>query len=128
MQHSAFSRVAVVCLLTCAFWVAPVRAQLATQHIKGVVGLKAGSQPPPHWYVTVPILYLYATDTVKDRDGNRIGTGDADLTSNALAFGVTKVTTKKVLGGLYGFQFSFRSGRTIALDGCRFPPRPPPLL
>ena len=34
-------------------------AQLNTQHIKGVTGLKAGSQPPPHVYLIAALFYLY---------------------------------------------------------------------
>jgi hypothetical protein len=33
------------------------QAQLNTQHINGTVGLKAGSQPPPHWYLVAPLFY-----------------------------------------------------------------------
>ena len=49
----------------------PATAQLNTQHIKGGVGLKAGSQPPPHTYVIAPLWYVYSADEVKDRDGNK---------------------------------------------------------
>ena len=34
----------------------PSLAQLNTQHVKGSVGLKAGSQPPPGGYVVAPLL------------------------------------------------------------------------
>ena len=81
-------------------------AQLNTQHIKGVTGLKAGSQPPPHLYLIAPLLYLYNTDTVKDRNGDRLP-GNADLTMTAWGFGVSKVTTRKVLGGEYGYTVLF---------------------
>ena len=78
-------------------------AQLVTQHVKGTVGLKGGSQPAPHVYVVAPLLYFYNTDTVRDRDGDRVPI-DADLTSVASAGGVMVVTEKKILGGNYGYQ------------------------
>jgi hypothetical protein len=77
-------------------------AQLITQHVKGSVGLKAGSQPPPGGYIVAPVFYIYNTDTVKDRDGNKLPT-TADLTSAFYGFGYSQVTTKKILGGYYGF-------------------------
>jgi hypothetical protein len=48
-----------------ALSVAPAHAQLNTQHIKGTVGLKGGSQPPPDVYVIAPLIYVYGTDTVE---------------------------------------------------------------
>ena len=86
--------------------VMPAQAQLNTQHIKGTVGLKGGSQPPPHVYVIAPLVYVYRTDTVRNRTGDRLPI-DADLTSVAAAGGVSVVTDRKVLGGNYGFQLLF---------------------
>src|SRR5215475_9495713 len=82
------------------------RAQLNTQHIKGTVGLKGGSQAPPNVYVIAPLLYVYSTDTVKTSDGTRLP-GNADLTSTAYGGGFNFVTTKKILGGQYGLQLLF---------------------
>jgi hypothetical protein len=90
-------------LLTCAIGAGPAHAQLSTQHIKGVVGLKGGSPPPPHTYVIAPLFYIYDTDTVRTREGNRLPI-DAHITSVAAAGGVNVVTTRKLLGGYYGFQ------------------------
>ncbi len=81
-------------------------AQLNTQHIKGVTGLKAGSQPPPHLYLIAPLIYLYNTDTVRDRNGDRLPI-NADLSMAAWGLGFSKVTTKKVLGGDYGYTVLF---------------------
>ena len=66
------------------------------------MGLKAGSQPPPGGYIIAPVLYIYTTDTVKDRDGNKLPF-NADLTSAFFGVGYSQVTTKKVLGGYYSF-------------------------
>lgn len=86
-------------------------AQLNTQHIKGVTGLKAGSQPPPHVYLIAPLFYLYNTDTVRKPDGERLPI-DADITTAAWGFGASHVTTRKVLGGEYGY--------TVLTQGSEF--------
>ena len=75
-------------------------AQLNGPNIKGDVGLKAGSQPPPGAYIAVP-LWFYTADAVKDRNGNEILTGKLDSKLFGVALNV--VTQKKVLGGNYGF-------------------------
>jgi hypothetical protein len=96
--------------------VAPAQAQLNTQHLLGSVGLKAGSQPPPHIYVIAPLLYVYRTDDVRDREGNRFPI-DADITSVAYGGGINVVTHKKILGGFYGFQVLFPVGANNRIQG-----------
>jgi hypothetical protein len=92
----------------CAFvvGVAPAQAQLNTQHIKGTVGLKSGSQPPPHVYVIAPLFYVYNTDKVRDRNGDQLPI-DASISTHAGAAGISLVTTKKILGGYYGVEVLF---------------------
>jgi hypothetical protein len=99
------------------------RAQLITQHVKGSVGLKAGSQPPPGGYVVAPILYVYSTDTVKDRDGNKLP-GNANLTSSFFAAGYSQVTSKKILGGQYGFTILFPVGANNRIQGTEIDQNP----
>src|SRR5262245_517227 len=94
-------RVALVAILMLTAGAMPARAQLNTQHIKGTMGLKSGTQPPPHVYIVAPLLYLYNADSVEDKDGNRVP-GDAGLTSAAYGGGINVVTTKKLFGGFYG--------------------------
>lgn len=79
----------------------PARAQLNGQNLKGDLGLKAGSQPPPGGYVLLP-LYWYSADEVKDRAGNTILRGSADTFVGGP--GLNVVTTKKLAGGNYGFM------------------------
>ena len=62
-------RMVTVIVLACVCMVAPAEAQLNTQHIKGTVGLKSGSQAPPGVYFIAPLFYVYKADEVKDRDG-----------------------------------------------------------
>jgi hypothetical protein len=83
--------------------VVPAHAQLNTQHIKGTVGLKSGSQPPPHWYLIAPLVYLYDTDTVRTPDGDKLPI-DANVTVSLYGIGASHVTTKKLFGGYYGYQ------------------------
>jgi hypothetical protein len=66
---------------------APAQAQLNTQHVKGSVGLKAGSQPPPGGYVVAPLLFFYSADDVRDRDGNQFPT-TANLDASMFRRGV----------------------------------------
>jgi hypothetical protein len=53
------SRTTTVALLLIATFAVPASAQLNTQHIKGTVGLKGGSAPPPRWYLVAPLIYAY---------------------------------------------------------------------
>jgi hypothetical protein len=98
------------------FGVAPADAQLNTQHIKGLVGLKAGSMPPPHWYVIAPLVYLYNTDTVKRDDGTKLPL-NVSINSTAVAGGVSYVSSRKILGGFYNFQLLFPAGINNRLQG-----------
>jgi hypothetical protein len=109
--------------MTLAIGVVPAHAQLNTQHIKGVTGLKSGSQPPPHIYVIAPLVYVYNTDEVKNRDGQRLPI-DANITSVAYAGGVNVVTNKKILGGNYGYQILFPAGANNRLQGTEIDANP----
>jgi hypothetical protein len=106
-----------VVLLLVTFGVIPAHAQLNTQHIKGTVGLKGGSQPPPNIYVIAPLIYIYRTDTVKDADGNSLP-GTTSLVSSAYAGGFSVVTTRKILGGFYGFQMLFPAFVNNTIQGA----------
>lgn len=105
--------------------VTPAVAQLNTQHVKGAVGLKSGSQPPPRVYVIAPLLYIYNTDTVKDSNGDRVPI-DASITSVAYAGGVSVVTSKKLLGGFYGYQILAPVGVNNRIQGTEIDANPGP--
>jgi hypothetical protein len=113
----------VAWILACVFAVTPAHAQLATQHIKGLVGLKAGTQPPPNVYFIAPVLYRYSTDTVKNREGQRVPI-DVNLTSSAFGGGVNVVTNKKILGGNYGFQALFPLGANNRIQATEIDANP----
>src|SRR5262245_42717634 len=123
MIRLAFSNLVVAGLLVCAIGVVPAQAQLMTQHIRGATGLKSASQPPPHWYLVLPLVYVYNTDTVKDRDGDKLP-GNASITTVAYATGIAKVTTRKLFGGFYGFQVMFPVGANNRLQGTEIDANP----
>jgi len=110
-------------LIALALFVSDARAQMLTQHVKGSMGLKAGSQPPPGGYVVAPLLYFYNTDTVKDRDGDKFPI-DASLTTSFFGAGYSHVTTKKIFGGLYGFTVLFPMGANNRIQGAEIDANP----
>jgi hypothetical protein len=98
-------------------------AQLNTQHLKGGVGLKAGSQPPPGGYVIAPILYFYTSDEVRDRNGDSFPVS-ATLDAALFGAGYVHVTSKKLLGGFYGFQVLFPLGANNRIQGTEIDANP----
>ncbi len=117
-----FSSVLAVVALTLGA-ASPALAQLNTQHIKGAVGLKGGSQPPPGGYFVAPLLYFYNTDTVKTANGETLPI-NVSLNSDLFAGGFSYVTTKKVLGGFYGFQVLFPAGANNRIQGTEIDQNP----
>jgi hypothetical protein len=113
----------ITTLLLCAIGVTPAQAQLNTQHISGTVGLKAGSQAPPHFYAILPLLYVYNTDRVNTSEGDRLPI-DADLTMSMYGAGFLKVTTKKVFGANYGFSVLFPVGANARIQGTEIDANP----
>ena len=101
----------------------PAQAQLLTQHIKGTTGLKAGSQPPPHTYIVGPLIYVYNTDDVRNRNGDRLPI-DASITSVAYGMGILWVTPKKILGGNYGVEVLFPVGANNRIQGTEIDANP----
>jgi hypothetical protein len=91
-------------------------AQLNTQHVKGSAGLKAGSQGPPGGYVVAPMLYFYTADEVRTKDGDLLPL-DASLNAAMFGAGYAHVTTKRLLGGFYGFQVIFPVGANNRIQG-----------
>ena len=116
------ARTLVVALAVLVLLPIPAAAQLNTQHVKGVFGLKAGSQPPPGGYVVAPLLYLYNTDTVRNREGGKLPI-NADITAALFGAGYTHVTTKKVLGGYYGFGLLL-AGANNRIEGTNIDSNP----
>jgi hypothetical protein len=94
-------RVARLVVTIAAMWPAVASAQYKGLHIPGNVGLHAGSQAPPGIYVG-NLLWIYPTDTVKDENGHRTGSGDTGLTSSLDGILVSWVTNYRLGGGTVG--------------------------
>jgi hypothetical protein len=122
-KRFGLSRMAIGGMVAGLIGVLPAHAQLNTQHIKGTVGLKSGSQAPPGVYFIAPLYYVYKTDKVKDRDGDRLPIA-ADLTSHAYGGGINVVTKTKLLGGFYGFQVLFPVGANNRIQGTEIDANP----
>jgi hypothetical protein len=123
LTNRVFSRMVMVVVFGGVCRVTPAEAQLNTQHIKGTVGLKSGSQAPPGVYFIAPLLYVYKTDDVKDPDGDRLPFA-ADLTSHVYGGGVSVVTKRKLFGGFYGFQIVFPVGANNRIQGTEIDANP----
>jgi hypothetical protein len=123
ITNRVFSRMVIAVVLGCVCMVAPAEAQLNTQHIKGTVGLKSGSQAPPGVYFIAPLFYVYKSDEVKDRDGARLPFA-ADLTTQVYGGGINVVTKRKLFGGLYGFQVVFPVGANNRIQGTEIDANP----
>lgn len=105
-MSGSWRRIAVIGVTALCAGAGIAHAQLNTQHIKGGIGLKAGSMPPPHVYIVAPLAFVYSTDTVRRNDGSKLPI-DANITSSATGFGFAYVSPKKFLGGNYGMQVLF---------------------
>jgi hypothetical protein len=124
VKNRVLSTMVMVVVLTCVWMITPAEAQLNTQHIKGAIGLKSGSQAPPGVYFIAPLFYVYKADEVKDRNGDRLGLGDADLTSRIYGGGVSVVTKRKLFAGFYGFQIVFPAGANNRIQGTEIDANP----
>jgi hypothetical protein len=123
VTNRVFSRMVIAVVLGCLSAVTPAEAQLNTQHIKGTVGLKSGSQAPPGVYFIAPLFYVYKADEVKDHDGVPLP-GGGDLTTQLYGGGVSVVTKKKLFGGAYGFQVVFPVGANNRIQGTEIDANP----
>jgi hypothetical protein len=123
VTNHVFSRMVIAVVLGYVTMVARAEAQLNTQHIKGTVGLKSGSQAPAGVYFIAPLVYVYNADEVKDGDGNRLPFA-ADLTTHMYGGGISVVTNRKLLGGSYGFQVVFPVGANNRMQGTEIDANP----
>jgi hypothetical protein len=82
----------------------PAHAQFVGSHTLGDFGVQSGTQPASGFYVA-GFYYRYNTDTVKNRNGDRLifaPDSPASLTVNAFAPLLWYVSKAKVLGAQYG--------------------------
>ena len=85
--------------------------------------MPAATHPPPGGYIVAPLLYFYSTDTVKNRDGDKLPI-NAEITSTFFGAGYSQVTTKKILGGNYGFTVVAPVGANNRLQGTEIDANP----
>jgi hypothetical protein len=89
-----------------AFWSLPLNAQYLGDQQIGLAGLKAGSQPGPGFYLTIPLYYRDRNISIYDAHGNQVLKGiTADISLFVLP-GVTVTTPFKILGATYGASFT----------------------
>jgi len=96
---------ALVCVSILAALLAvpePASAQLKGHYVPGFTGLNNGSQGPPALTIVFPI-YFYTTDTLKDDDGDELGTHPR-INATFFGPGLLRVTDVKLLGGNLGGQ------------------------
>ena len=78
--------------------------QLLGLNLRGDVGLKSGTQPPPGYYFALPLYYGNDYSGLRDHEGNTTG-GGIDAHLNLLGAPAIAVTTRPTFfGATYGFQ------------------------
>jgi hypothetical protein len=103
LQPSA--RLARFAIGVLAFLSVPLKAQYLTDQQLGLAGLKAGSQPGPGVYITLPLYYRFGGVSVYDAQGSLVGKNvTADVNIFALP-AVEVVTPLKIFGATYGAGF-----------------------
>lgn len=77
-------------------------AQLAGANTKGDMGLQAGTQAPPGFYI-IPLFLDYTADTVRNRHGDGVPPlfGGRTIKARAGVVGLMWVSEKKIFGGNY---------------------------
>ncbi len=107
MSKKTFLSVAAVLILA-ALAATPASAQLGGHNFRGDWGLTSGSQPPPGWWFGL-FYVAYDTDTVRDRNGDRISF-DPDRRGSVTAQGIAPlawwISDKKILGGTYSLMIN----------------------
>jgi len=83
-----------------------LNAQYQGDQILGFTGLKVGSQPPPGFYVTLPLYFHYSDVSIYGAQGNRLlKNATADINVFVLP-AIQVVTPFKILGATYGASFT----------------------
>jgi len=93
-------------LVAVALFAAPAHAQFNGSHTLGDFGVQSGSQPAPGFYVA-GFFYDYNTETIKNRNGDRITVdlnARAGLGLHAYAPILWYVSKAKLLGANYGLM------------------------
>lgn len=89
-----------------AFSCAPLIAQYQTEQQIGFEGLKAGSQPGPGIYITVPLYWRAGDLFIADAQGNQVLNGVVGAVNLFMLPSLIVTTPLKILGANFGFSFS----------------------
>jgi hypothetical protein len=84
----------------------PLKAQYIGDQFPGLVGLKAGSQPGPGFYITVPLYYRDSNISISDAHGNQVLKGFTPAIDVIALPSVAVVTPFKILGATYGASYN----------------------
>jgi len=99
---SFISRTLVLLVLSALMSPANSYAQLKGHYVPGFTGLGNGSQAPPSVTIVLP-MFFYTTDTLKDDEGETLGSHPR-INSSFIGPGVVWVTNAKLFGGHLGGQ------------------------
>jgi len=95
---------AAICVLI--FSSLPLSAQYLGDQLIGFTGLKAGSQPPPGYFVTLPLYFRDSSLSIYNAQGSRVlKNGTADINLFVLP-SLQVVTPFKILGATYGAAYT----------------------
>jgi hypothetical protein len=84
----------------------PLEAQYFGDQQIGLVGLKAGTQPAPGYYITLPLYFLDRDISIYGPQGNQILRGvTADINVIVLP-GLEVITPYKIFGATYGAAYT----------------------
>jgi hypothetical protein len=100
------SKLAVCAICVFASSSLPLEAQYIGYPFPGITGLKAGSQPGPGLYITLPLFYDAHNLSIYNAQGDRVA---KNFTTDINVFvlpGVIVVTPFKILGATYGAAFT----------------------
>lgn len=103
---SRMRSIAAAILIAAALIPAAASAQLNGHNFRGDYGLSSGTQPPAGWWLSM-LYALYDTDTVRNKNGDRIRF-DPERRGSLSASGIIPyawwVSEKQMLGGTYSFS------------------------
>ena len=100
------SKLVVLAICMAAWSNLPLKAQYLGDQLLGLTGLKAGSQPPPGIFVTVPLYYRHSDASIFDAQGDQVLKNATPALNVFMLPSVLWVTPFKVLGANVGVSYS----------------------
>jgi hypothetical protein len=100
------SRLAVFAICITASLSLPIKGQYIGDQFPGLAGLKAGSQPGPGLYVTLPLYYGDTNISIYDAHGDTVLKNFTPAIDVVALPSVAVVTPFKILGATYGASYT----------------------